>query len=227
MGVKYLSATGSGGGGNDTTHRHGRGRAIGRRRGDGCRAAGRGGNHRGKDALTAVYTAEEMAKLPKRAPDEHKRFPMREDRIYKIEVHVAGICVREEARGRWKLLAARRSSERSLFPGKWECGGGMVHPGESFEGAIQRQIFEEFGLEIKPWFLAETYTIHVPIPRSQRIIPGVRWTCLSPSGQVRLNLREFSECRWLNLPLADSLDWIGGIGEAIERVTPRILNERK
>jgi len=164
-----------------------------------------------------------MASSRKPQPREHNGFPMREDRIFKIEVHVAGICVREQ-RGRWKLLAARRSSERSLFPGKWECGGGMVHPGEGFEAAIARQMFEEFGLEVEPWFLAETYTIHVP--RSQRIIPGVRWVCLCRKGETRLNVREFAEYRWLKLPLVESLDWIGGIPEAIHQVTPRILGGR-
>src|SRR5438552_2179474 len=62
---------------------------------------------------------------------EHASFPTREDGIARIEVHVAGVCVRQIA-GKWHVLAAKRSPIRSLFPNHWECGGGMVHAGESF-----------------------------------------------------------------------------------------------
>jgi ADP-ribose pyrophosphatase YjhB (NUDIX family) len=51
--------------------------------------------------------------------------------------------------GRPQVMAARRTRDRSLFPGKWACGGGMVRPGESVDPAIQHQIFEELGLEIE------------------------------------------------------------------------------
>jgi 8-oxo-dGTP pyrophosphatase MutT (NUDIX family) len=72
----------------------------------------------------------------KKSKPEHKKFPIREDGIHKIEVHVAGVCVREEGKG-WKMLAAKRKSTRSLFPNKWECGGGAVHSGEGFEAALK------------------------------------------------------------------------------------------
>jgi 8-oxo-dGTP pyrophosphatase MutT (NUDIX family) len=158
--------------------------------------------------------------VPKKS--EHGGFPIREDHIHKIEVHVAGICVRESEEG-WQVLAAKRDTSRSLFPNKWECGGGMVHSGEGFHAALKRQMFEEFGIAVDPWFIVEAYEIHVP--HSQKIIPGVRFTCLAHQGKINLNKREFSTHRWLTLPLQEPLDWIDGIERAINQITPRILGE--
>ena len=151
---------------------------------------------------------------------EHKDFPIREDKIHKIEVHVAGLCVREHKEG-WKLLAAHRTDSRYLFPGKWECGGGAVQSGEGFEAALKRQMFEEFGIEVHPWFVAEWYEIHIPTP--QKIIPGIRFVCRTGKGKITLNKREFSSCKWIDLPLNSRLDWIDGIEHAIKLATQRIL----
>ena len=83
-------------------------------------------------------------------------------------------------------------------------------------------MFEEFGLQVDPWFIVEAYQIHIPGP--QKIIPGVRFVCLSNQGKINLNKREFSTHKWLNLPLEEPLDWIDGIERAIKQITPRILN---
>lgn len=152
---------------------------------------------------------------------EHGEFPIREDRVERIEVHVAGVCLLENAE-RWYALAAKRTADRHLYPNLWECGGGMVRSGEGFRAALARQMFEEFGLTVDPWFLVEDYEIHVPPP--QKIIPGVRFACRAREGSVRLNPREFAESRWLALPLEESLDWIPGIREALDRVAARLAS---
>jgi 8-oxo-dGTP pyrophosphatase MutT (NUDIX family) len=148
---------------------------------------------------------------------EHDQFPTREEKQEKLEVHVACVCIRV-VNGRPKVLAARRTHDRSLFPGEWECGGGMVRPGESFDTAIQRQIFEEFGLKIERVRVLEVYEILLPKNRRQSIIPGVRFLCLAKAGKVRLNRREFSTYRWVDLPVDDSLNWISGIKEMLDEV---------
>jgi len=138
--------------------------------------------------------------------------PIREDGRNLIEVHVAGACIRP-VNGRWKLLAAKRTAKRSLFPGKWECGGGQVRRGEDFVSAIKRQIFEEFGLDVVPYQIVEEYSIH--IPGQQSVIPGLRWLCIASAGKVRLNEREFSQYRWVDFPVPPKLDWIGGLVETL------------
>jgi 8-oxo-dGTP pyrophosphatase MutT (NUDIX family) len=136
--------------------------------------------------------------------------PIREDGRDLIEVHVAGACLRFND-GRWQLLAGKRTHERSLYPDKWECGGGQVRKGEDFQGAIKRQIFEEFGLDVTPQYPIEAYAILVP----GTVIPGVRFLCVAKDGTIRLNHREFSEWRWLDLPVPD-LEWIPGLKETLD-----------
>jgi 8-oxo-dGTP pyrophosphatase MutT (NUDIX family) len=155
---------------------------------------------------------------------EHNTFLTREDGREFIEAHVAGVCMRK-IEGEWHFLAAQRTADRSLFPGKWECGGGMIRPNEGFAAAIRRQIFEEFGLDVEPYQLLEAYEIHgsdqgiaVNGDRSAAIIPGIRWVCLTHAGKVRLNKREFARYRWLKWPGPKSLDWIGEIREAVSRI---------
>jgi isopentenyldiphosphate isomerase len=131
---------------------------------------------------------------------EHDQFPTREEGQDKLEVHVASVCVRV-INDRPQVLVARRTTSRSLFPGKWECGGRMVRRGEGFDAAIQRQIFEEFGLEIDRARLLDVYEIPLPKNRRQPIIPGIRFLCVAKVGKVRLNKREFSTFRWLSLPV--------------------------
>jgi 8-oxo-dGTP pyrophosphatase MutT (NUDIX family) len=135
---------------------------------------------------------------------------IREDGREQIEVHVAGACIRANE-GRWQLLAAQRTKERSLFPLKWECGGGQVRKGEDFPAAIKRQIFEEFGLEVDPLWVIAPYAIHVP----EGIIPGVRFLCLAKHGTARLNKREFLRYRWVEIPVPE-LDWIPGMKEILD-----------
>src|SRR5574338_1074889 len=103
---------------------------------------------------------------------EHTAFPTREDGLNLLEVHVAGVCIRSQP-GEWQVLAARRAATRSLFPSKWECGGGMVRAGEGFDAAIRRQMFEEFGLKVERMKTVEIHDIH--IPRGQRVVPGIRF----------------------------------------------------
>jgi len=62
----------------------------------------------------------------------------------KIEVHVAGICFYEG-----KVLVMKRSGNKRLYPGLWECGGGKVRMGETFEDSIIREIGEETNMIVK------------------------------------------------------------------------------
>lgn len=146
--------------------------------------------------------------------------PMREDGRDRIEVHVAGVCVRP-IKGRWQVLIAKRTQHRSLYPGKWECGGGHVRYGEDFQQALKRQFFEEFGIDIEPEDLLEAYAIPV---RDQRFIPGLRFLCSAATdAQVRLNRREFSSYRWVPFPVP-KLPWIEGVKKMLDALATEFVN---
>lgn len=44
-----------------------------------------------------------------------------------------------------RIFVARRNHTKSL-PGKWEFPGGKIEPGESKQEALERELFEEFGI---------------------------------------------------------------------------------
>lgn len=148
-----------------------------------------------------------------------RAFKIREDHIERIEVHVASICMREGESG-WRVLIAQRSPDRELFPGKWECGGGMVRSGENFETAIRRQVFEEFGLHARPLEVLELYEIHTADPL-QPIIPGVRFLCQATHETVRLNRREFSRYEWVSFPVPNR-DFIGSLAAVLQSLAARL-----
>lgn len=49
-----------------------------------------------------------------------------------------------------RLFLAKRGPKARSEHGKWECPGGGMEFGESFDHAIKREIMEEFGIEIIP-----------------------------------------------------------------------------
>jgi 8-oxo-dGTP pyrophosphatase MutT (NUDIX family) len=140
--------------------------------------------------------------------------PIREDKVEHVEVHVAGICMRHCA-GRVEVLAAKRTKNRELFPGKWECGGGQIRSGESFEEALTRQFYEEFGIMVSAVQPFATYEI-IRIRKPK--IPGLKFLCIPQGGgheTIRVNPREHSECRWISVNASKKLDFISGIHKDI------------
>ncbi len=96
---------------------------------------------------------------------------MREEKIHKIEVHVAGICFKND-----RVLIARRSQSRKIYPNLWECGGGQVETGENLNEAVERQLKEELGVIIEPIKILDSYEITIP-DSEQKKIPGVQFVC--------------------------------------------------
>jgi len=149
-------------------------------------------------------------------------FPIREDRQVGFEVHVAGVCVRP-ANDHWEVLIAQRTDDRHLYPGQWECGGGRVNDGESFNDAVKRQIFEEFRIDVEPFDLLETYEIFV---HGKKRIAGLRFLCLAGDGVVRLNEREFKQYQWVTFPVPANLDWIEGVKRILDAIGPELLTRK-
>ncbi len=138
------------------------------------------------------------------------KYTRREDRSYQIEVHAAGFCFRTVDQ-KAEILVAKRSPDRELFPGKWECGGGQVHPGENFEEALKRQYFEEFGIRIRVFMPLIAYEImRAKGPK----IPGIAFLC-GPLDEgveeITLNNREFSEYLWATETNCQKLKMISGV----------------
>jgi 8-oxo-dGTP pyrophosphatase MutT (NUDIX family) len=135
----------------------------------------------------------------------------REDFQHHIEVHVAALCFKDEDDELY-ILAGKRKKTRALYPGLWEFGGGQVHVGETFEGAIKRQLLEEFG--IKAEVLAPFATYSIP-PRGERaLIPGLRFICYCvDDSSLKEEGEEHDIIKWIPVREIDKYHFIPGLKE--------------
>lgn len=62
-----------------------------------------------------------------------------------IGVGIGAVIINEQG----QIFLAKRGEEARNEKGKWECPGGAMDFGESFEETITREMKEEFGIEIE------------------------------------------------------------------------------
>jgi len=75
---------------------------------------------------------------------------------------VAAVIVEDD-----RILLIKRGKEPSK--GKWSVPGGSVEPGETLEEAVEREVYEETGLEIEIGDVAGVYGLRIerPTPNGQ------------------------------------------------------------
>jgi isopentenyldiphosphate isomerase len=137
----------------------------------------------------------------------------RENGIDEIEVHVATLCL-EEQDGVLRILIGKRAPNRKIYPGLWECGGGQVHKGQTFQDAVKAQMKDEFGLEVDVLFSLNDYKIET----EGKIIPGICFLCSPRPGQtVRLNPAELVDYKWVTLAALSTHDTIPELASDIQQ----------
>jgi 8-oxo-dGTP diphosphatase len=98
------------------------------------------------------------------------------------------------------VLAAQRSDQMSM-PLKWEFPGGKIHPDESPEKCLQRELLEELSVNIR---------VSQGLPVSEHDYPSFHialfpFICEIASGALSLN--EHAALAWLHPERLDILDW--------------------
>lgn len=91
------------------------------------------------------------------------------------------------------VLIARRSTGDENVLGKWEFPGGKVEPNETEEHAIEREIKEEFELDIK----ANKYIANNVCEYPTKIVDLRLYECEYVSGEFKLH--DHSEYKWVNI----------------------------
>ncbi|UJH90392.1 (deoxy)nucleoside triphosphate pyrophosphohydrolase [Antarcticibacterium sp. 1MA-6-2] len=99
-----------------------------------------------------------------------------------------------------KILCAQRSTKMK-HPLKWEFPGGKLEEAESFETCLQREIWEELGIEIK---LLERLpsNFHIYSNFELELIP---FRCSLQTFEI--DLLEHSQILWLSVKELKDLDW--------------------
>ncbi len=110
------------------------------------------------------------------------------------EVHVSGLCLKDDQDG-LKLFLAKRSTDRELFPELYEGCGGQLSANESFAQGIIRHYREEMGITVEVCEnIYKPYEIKEP---NKPLIPGIKYLCKHVEGEPRsLN---HSELKWVSL----------------------------
>lgn len=91
------------------------------------------------------------------------------------------------------VLIARRSTGDENVLGKWEFPGGKVEPNETEGHAIEREIKEEFELDIK----ANKYITNNVCEYPTKIVNLRLYECEYISGEFKLH--DHSEYKWVNI----------------------------
>ena len=91
-----------------------------------------------------------------------------------------------------KYLIAKRSTGDENVLGKWEFPGGKVEPNEDEMTAIEREIREEFELEVK----AVRYITNNVCQYPTRIVDLRLYECKYVSGDFKLH--DHSEYKWVS-----------------------------
>lgn len=102
--------------------------------------------------------------------------------------------------GKGKVLMHKRSKNCRDEQGRWDCGGGAIEFGETFEDAIKREIMEEYG--VKP--LAVEYIITKNILRAHRgrqthWIKNLFWVLVNQSKVKIADKEKIDEIGWFTL----------------------------
>jgi 8-oxo-dGTP pyrophosphatase MutT (NUDIX family) len=143
---------------------------------------------------------------------------MREAGIQRIEVHVAGACVRETIAG-LTMLAMHRAPTRTLFPDFWEGVGGQVDPGRSLEEAVLQHQHEEAGLAGVVLAPVDTYVIDPgPDSGADERIPGIRFLVrVLGAAEPTIDPRQHQGWRWIPVRELPRVNWIPGMLEQLRK----------
>ena len=112
---------------------------------------------------------------------------------------VAGIILADDDR----VLAARRAPDEAM-PGNWEFPGGKVEPGESEAEAVEREIAEELGVEVRALRCLE----RLEHGYHSLVVELSFWLCEPVGALGELRLSAHDQTRWLQNDDLTSVEWL-------------------
>jgi class 3 adenylate cyclase len=125
------------------------------------------------------------------------KFVAREKLRQAPEVHVAGTCIDTSLKKTVKLLIARRSPTRTLYPNLLEGCGGQLARSETFADGVKRHFRLELGLEVR--VLEDIHCFYQIILPDEPLIPGIRFLCeLVGEAPEKIESMGHSELRWVS-----------------------------
>ncbi|MBI4160252.1 NUDIX domain-containing protein [Candidatus Wolfebacteria bacterium] len=102
--------------------------------------------------------------------------------------------------GNGHVLLHKRSQNCRDEQGRWDCGGGSMEFGETFEETVRREVMEEYGVEpIKIEYVGTKNVLREHDGRKTHWVKNIHWVLVDPA-QVRNNDPEkIDEIGWFTL----------------------------
>ena len=110
------------------------------------------------------------------------------------EVHVAGQCLDTSNRNRLKILIAKRSPVRRLYPNLYEGCGGQLAASETFVQGVVRHFRLEMQIDVR--VLEPFHRFYEIILPDEPLIPGIRFLCERLGDQEPRSFNH-TELRWV------------------------------
>ncbi len=99
-----------------------------------------------------------------------------------------------------KYLLLRRSAQKDVGAGRWECVTGRVDQGEGFEEALFREVHEEIGVDVKLELLLGTTHFYRGETLPENELLGVVYSCtVAEPDSIQIS-HEHDAYHWLTLP---------------------------
>lgn len=102
--------------------------------------------------------------------------------------------------GEGRLLLARRSLRKMLWPGFWDgTVAGHFHPGEDKDAALRKRVLEETSLacDAPAYLFKFAYAARYGEIGAENEVCEVYSARVAPSGAIPVDPREISECRFV------------------------------
>jgi mutator protein MutT len=115
-----------------------------------------------------------------------------------------------------KILITQRLADAHLA-GLWEFPGGKVEPGESFEGALCREIREELGVEIR--VKDEFFTVEHDYPTKSVRLHFFNCTIVEGEPEAR----DVADFQWVLPPELSQYEFPPADAELISRLAREVL----
>lgn len=120
--------------------------------------------------------------------------------------------------GQGRVLLVKHVPERKGFwEGKWICPGGKLHPGESIEDGIRREVKEETGLDIE--LTAQLLPFETIVKNGERLdlhVIYIDYLARKTGGELRVG-SDVGEARWVDA------EELGRIWDEVHPDTKRLL----
>lgn len=108
------------------------------------------------------------------------------------EVHIAGLCFKNNSDEK-EFLIAKRKKNRKLYPGLYEGCGGQLSYSETFGEGVVRHYQKEMKLQVK--VLPDIYLTYSIKQPNEPVIPGICYLCNFKEGNPESP--NHSEIKWI------------------------------